>query len=89
MTKHEAIKQIDRAHRKVFVPLGDLLLGKLMSKKLTVFIMATIFILRGLLDGDQWVTVAQWYIAGQTFVDVTGVIKGTKKIGPPAGSEDD
>lgn len=75
MTKQGAIDQIDRLHRKVMLPLGDLLLGKLMSKKLTVFIMACIFISRGFLDGEQWVTIAQWYIGTQGVIDVVKVIK--------------
>ena len=74
--------QLDRAHRKIMLPLGDLLLGRLISKKLTVFIMATIFILRGFLDGEQWVTVAQWYIGTQGVVDVTKVIRGTNNEQP-------
>ncbi len=88
MTKERAIEQINRLHKKVMLPLGDLLLGKLISKKLTVFIIATIFILRGFLDGEQWVTIAEWYIGTQGVVDVTRVIKGTKDVGPPAGSEE-
>lgn len=79
MTKLQAIQHINKLHKKVMLPIGDLLLGRLVSKKLTVFIMATIFILRGLLDGDQWVTVAQWYITGQTLVDITNAIKKPKQ----------
>ena len=76
MTKQQAIGHIERAHKKVFVPFGDLLLGKLMSKKLTVFLIATFFTIQAYLTGAEWVTVAQWYFASQGLVDVVTVIKG-------------
>lgn len=79
MTKQQAIGHIDKAHKKVFIPLGDLLLGKLMSKKLTVFIIATFFTINAYLTGAEWVIVAEWYFASQGLVDIAKVIKGKPK----------
>lgn len=72
-------KQVTNAKEKVVEPLVDLILGKTMSKKLLVFFLATIFILRNVLTGDQWVTVAEWYFGSQGAVDVTEAIVGRYK----------
>ena len=64
-------KLVKGTHKKVVVPLGDLLLGRVMSKKLTVFFIATAFVLAKYLDGPEWVEVAKWYFGTQGAVDVT------------------
>jgi len=51
-------------------PLIDKLLGIVISKKLTVFFIATIFIILGKLDSTQWVNVAMVYIGSQAAVDL-------------------
>ena len=51
-------------------PLIDKLLGIVISKKLTVFFIATIFIILGKLDSEQWVNVAMVYIGSQAAVDL-------------------
>jgi hypothetical protein len=64
------------------MPLGDLLLGKLLSKKLTVFLIATIFVLHSYLQGAEWVEVAKWYFGAQGAVDVATAIKGSRDPDP-------
>jgi len=89
MTKAQAIGHVERVHKKVITPFADLLLGRIMSKKLTVFLIATIFALKLILTGPEWVEVAKWYFMSQGAVDVAGVIMKTKKahdINP--GNED-
>lgn len=39
------------------------------SKKLTVFIIGTIFVILGKLNGDQWLILASTYTAIQGFLD--------------------
>ena len=51
-------------------PIIDKLLGIVISKKLTVFFIATIFIILGKLDSTQWVNVAMVYIGSQAAVDL-------------------
>ena len=51
-------------------PLIDRLLSIVISKKLTVFFIATIFIILGKLDSTQWVNVAMVYIGSQAAVDL-------------------
>ena len=51
-------------------PLIDRLLSIVISKKLTVFFIATIFIILGKLDSEQWVNVAMVYIGSQAAVDL-------------------
>lgn len=71
----ENLKILDK---KVVKPLGDFLLGKLMSKKLTVFLIATIFAVKLVLTGAEWVEVAKWYFASQGAVDVATVLLNKK-----------
>ena len=51
-------------------PLIDRLLSIVINKKLTVFFIATIFIILGKLDSEQWVNVAMVYIGSQAAVDL-------------------
>ena len=51
-------------------PLIDKLLGIVISKKLTVFFIATIFIILGKLDSEQWVNISMVYIGSQAAVDL-------------------
>ena len=70
---------IDRTHKKLIVPLGDFLLGKLMSKKLTVFLIATVFTIKLILTGAEWVEVAKWYFGAQGAVDVATALRAKIK----------
>jgi len=71
-------KKIKNAVKKVkegaIVPVIDLVLGRTMSKKLMVFMIASAYLMAKYLQPDQWVTVAEWYIGGQAAVDVTETI---------------
>lgn len=51
--------------------LLDRVLGTVISKKLTVFLMATVFILLNIIKPEEWVELAKWYIGGQSVVDGT------------------
>ena len=51
-------------------PLIDRLLSIVISKKLTVFFIATIFIILGKLDSTQWVNISMVYIGSQAAVDL-------------------
>lgn len=51
--------------------LLDRVLGTVISKKLTVFLMATVFILLQIIKPEEWVELAKWYIGGQSIVDGT------------------
>lgn len=52
------------------VPFIDRILGKTMSKKLTVFFIGTLFLFLGKLDSAQWVEVCKFYLIGQSAVDL-------------------
>ena len=48
----------------------DTFLGKLISRKLTVFIIATIFLaLSTKISGEEWVNIAMIYIGTQAVID--------------------
>lgn len=53
--------------RREFV---DRYLGKGISKKLTVFIIASIALFKGILTGTDWVIISGIYIGSQTVIDV-------------------
>lgn len=52
----------------------DSFLGKWASRKLLVFIIATILTFIGKLDSSDWTYIAITYIAMQGFVDATTII---------------
>lgn len=51
-------------------PIIDKILSVVISKKLTVFFIATIFIILGKLNSEQWVNIAMVYIGSQAAVDL-------------------
>ncbi len=53
----------------------DAFLGKWTSRKLMVFIVATLLTLFGDVTSTDWVTIAAIYIGGQTIVDSVAKIK--------------
>jgi hypothetical protein len=75
-------EKIGKVHKKTVMPFLDLILGRTMSKKLMVFFLATIFVYNDILDGDQWVTVAQWYFGAQGAVDIAEAVRGKYKHTP-------
>ena len=51
-------------------PIIDKILSIVISKKLTVFFIATIFIILGKLNSEQWVNISMVYIGSQAAVDL-------------------
>ncbi len=48
----------------------DKLLNKAVSKKLTVFLIGTIFVLVNRLDGEQWLILSSVYVGTQGAIDL-------------------
>jgi len=57
------------------MPRLDEIVGKLISRKLVVFLIATIFIYLGKLESQQWVEIAMVYVGSQAAVDLIGQFK--------------
>ena len=72
----QALKKIKDAG---VTPVIDLIIGKTMSKKLMVFLMASFFLASTFLTGEEWITVSKWYIGTQGLVDGVAIVKGIKK----------
>ena len=53
----------------------DRLINKFISKKLTVFIIATIFICFAKIDPVNWVNLSMMYIGSQAAVDMIGKLR--------------
>ena len=53
----------------------DKVLAWTISKKLTVFLIATILILKGSISGSEWVYIALMYIGTQGAIDLYNSIK--------------
>jgi len=55
--------------------LIDKVLAWTISKKLTVFLIATILILKGSISGSEWVYISLMYIGTQGAIDLYNSIK--------------
>lgn len=55
----------------------DLLLGKWVSRKLTVFVIASVGLFSGTINSDNWVIVATAYIATE---GVTNIVERLMKV---------
>jgi len=64
MTK---IKQI--VNKVAQIPFIDMVIGKAISKKLTVFFIGTIFLCLGKVESIEWIELAKFYVIGQSAVD--------------------
>ncbi len=53
----------------------DKILNLTISKKLTVFVVATMLILKGSISGSEWVYIALMYIGTQGVIDLYNRIK--------------
>ena len=51
------------------IPLIDRFLNITISKKLTVFLIATIFLYFGKIDSEQWLVISSVYVGVQSFID--------------------
>jgi len=58
----------------------DKALGKVVSRKFTVFALATTFLFLGHLSGDQWVAVSLAYIGIQGLADIATQWKHGKEL---------
>ena len=59
-------------------PKLDAILNKFISKKLTVFLIATFFVIFKSLETSDWVDIAMIYIAGQSVIDTMTAIRGKR-----------
>tara|TARA_R110000823_G_scaffold97564_1_gene211878 strand:+ start:797 stop:982 length:186 start_codon:yes stop_codon:yes gene_type:complete len=59
------------------MPLLDKILKLTVSKKLTVFIIASIFTLKDVIEGSEWVYISLMYIGTQGAIDLYNSIKKT------------
>tara|TARA_B110000967_G_scaffold157699_1_gene162898 strand:+ start:1056 stop:1241 length:186 start_codon:yes stop_codon:yes gene_type:complete len=59
------------------MPLLDKILKFTVSKKLTVFIIASIFTLNEVIEGSEWVYISLMYIGTQGAIDLYNSIKKT------------
>ena len=53
----------------------DKFLGYFISKKLSVFIVASFFVGFGMIESTEWVNVAVLYIGGQAVVDAVAKLR--------------
>ncbi len=70
-----AEEQKDLTEQEKPVKLLDKLLGKLMSRKLTVWLTATIFMAVGKIDSENWVTVCLLFLGAQGLADIAATWK--------------
>jgi hypothetical protein len=55
---------------EVIKPFADKMMGKIISRKFTVFSLATIFLYLGSITGEQWVAISLGYIGIQGIADI-------------------
>jgi hypothetical protein len=55
---------------EVIKPLADKMMGKIISRKFTVFSLATMFLYLGSITGEQWVAISLGYIGMQGIADI-------------------
>ena len=56
----------------------DSVLGIVISKKLTVFLISTFFVWKEIITSDQWIQIAMVYIGCQSALDIFLAIKNKK-----------
>ena len=79
---------LDKAHKKIIVPFVDLILGRTMSKKLTVFIVATVALWSNLITGAQWTFISMFYVIGLTYLNhLEKMAEAQKNVQDFRGSE--
>jgi hypothetical protein len=61
------------------MPLLDNILKFTVSKKLTVFIIASIFTLKDVIEGHEWLYISLMYIGTQGAIDLYNSIKKNKE----------
>lgn len=83
------VKHIAKAKEKMVTPIIDLVLGKTISRKLMVFLIATVFVVLRHIDPEHWVGLAKIYIGVQGGVDLGMGLIGKYKDKSNKFSEDD
>lgn len=68
---------------KKLTAVSDKVLDKLVSRKLSVFVLASIFLVQGYIDGDQWVALSLAYIGLQGTADIAAAWKSGTILGEP------
>ena len=64
---------------EVIKPLADKMMGKIISRKFTVFSLATVFLYLGSITGEQWVAISLGYIGIQGIADIATQCKFGKQ----------
>jgi len=81
----ETIKKIPS---KIITPFIDLVLGRTMSKKLTVFIVATVALWQDLISGTEWSIFAGVYVFGLLWLNhLEAMAKAKKEINDFRGAD--
>ena len=62
-------KTVEQTHKRVIVPFIDLILGRTVSKKLTVFIIATVAFFKDMLTGPEWMIISGIYMFGLLYLN--------------------
>ena len=57
----------------------DKFLGYFVSKKLSVFAVASFFVGFGMIESNEWVNIALIYIGGQSVIDAVSKLREWKK----------
>ena len=79
---------LDKVQRKVVKPFVDLILGRTMSKKLTVWIVACVALWQGLITGAQWVFISMFYIIGLAYLNhLQEMAKARKEVNDFRGAD--
>ena len=79
---------LNKAHKKIIVPFVDLILGRTMSKKLTVWIASCVFLVMKLITGAQWVFISMFYLIGLAYLNhLQEMAKARKQVNDYRGAD--
>jgi len=73
---------VKRIQKKIAQPILNFLLGKVMSKKLTIMIISTVALFLDKIDGDNFMFISIVYIgfeAGNNYLEILKLIKSKNK----------
>ena len=74
--------------KKIITPIVDFVLGRTMSKKLTVFIVATVALWQNLITGTEWSIFAGVYVFGLLWLNhLEAMAKAKKEINDFRGAD--
>lgn len=78
-TKEEEQKIVNVAEQVVDESWTDYILDKILSRKLLVFIVATVLLILGKLEDASWVLISSVYIGSQSVIEVISNWKNKKE----------